>query len=79
MSFISSKQPFVTQSAGEAELVAVNKVGNYADWTVQFMEKLGFKQKPLIMYQVSECSLKMLRVPSNVPSISRFAGFGLKN
>jgi hypothetical protein len=57
---ISAKQPFVTQSAGEAELVAVNKVGNMADWAIQFMEELGHKQGACVMSQDSECSLKML-------------------
>jgi hypothetical protein len=61
ISFISCKQPFITQSAGEAELVAVNHVGNYAEWAIQFMEELGFNQKPVIMMQDSQCSLKMLK------------------
>jgi hypothetical protein len=60
-SFISKAQPFVAQSSGEAELVAVNTVGNMADWARQFLEELGFSQRPLVMYQDSECSLKMLK------------------
>ena len=60
-SFISKAQPFVAQSSGEAELVAVNTVGNMADWSRQLMEELGFPQEPLLMYQDSECSLKMLK------------------
>ena len=60
-SFISCKQPFITQSAGEAELVAVNTVGNHADWAIQLMEELGFEQKGIVIYQDSECSLKMLK------------------
>jgi hypothetical protein len=58
---ISCKQPFVTQSAGEAELVAVNRVGNYVEWAIKLMKELGYKQEPVSFFQDSECSLKMLK------------------
>jgi hypothetical protein len=57
---ISCKQPFITQSSGEAELVAVNKVGNQVEWARQFMEELGFAQKTITIMQDSTCSIGML-------------------
>ena len=59
--FICKTQPVVAQSSGEAELNAVNTVGNFVDWAKQLMEELGFDQGPVPIFQDSECSLKMLQ------------------
>jgi hypothetical protein len=37
---MSCKQPVVAKSAGEAELIGHNKVGDLAEWARQMMEEL---------------------------------------
>jgi hypothetical protein len=61
VSWVCKTQPVVAQSSGEAELIAVNTVGNMVEWSKQLMEELGFAQQPIVIYQDSECSLKMLK------------------
>ena len=59
--FICKTQPIVAQSSGEAELIAVNTVGNYVEWARQLMEEMGFPQESITVFQDSECSLQMLK------------------
>jgi histone deacetylase 1/2 len=61
VSWVCKTQPVVAQSSGEAELIAVNTVGNLVEWARQLMEELGFPQRSIVIYQDSECSLKMLK------------------
>ncbi len=42
--FVSSKQPVVAKSAGEAELIAQNKVGDFVEWARELLEELGYSQ-----------------------------------
>jgi hypothetical protein len=51
----------VAKSSCEAELIAVNKVGDYVEWAVQLMEELGFNQKTVVIEQDNKCSMEMLR------------------
>jgi hypothetical protein len=41
--FVSSKQPVVAKSVGEAELIAHNNVGDLVEWAREMLEELGFK------------------------------------
>jgi hypothetical protein len=43
--FVSGKQPVITKSAGEAELIAQNKVGDLIEPARQLLEELGFEQE----------------------------------
>ena len=36
---ICNKQPVVAKSTCESELIAVNKVGDYGEWSIQFLEE----------------------------------------
>jgi hypothetical protein len=47
--FISSKQPVVAKSVGEAELIAQNKVGDLVEWAREMLMELGFKQTKVPM------------------------------
>jgi hypothetical protein len=47
--FVSSKQPVVAKSAGEAELIAQNKVGDLVEWARQMLKELGYMQKKVPM------------------------------
>jgi hypothetical protein len=59
--FVSSKQPVVAKSAGEAELIAHNKVGDMVEWAKQMLEELGFKQEMIPMLVDSKCAMQMLQ------------------
>jgi hypothetical protein len=47
--YISSKQPVVAKSAGEAELIAQNKVGDLIEWAQEILQELGYPQKKVPM------------------------------
>jgi hypothetical protein len=47
--FVSSKQPVVAKSAGEAELIAQNKVRDLVEWARELLEELGFSQEKVPM------------------------------
>jgi hypothetical protein len=59
--FITGKQPVVAMSACEAELITVNKVGTFVEWSRQLMEELGFPQDTVVIQQDSTCSIAMLK------------------
>jgi hypothetical protein len=46
---VSSKQPVVAKSAGEAELIAQNKVRDLVEWARELLEELGFSQEKVPM------------------------------
>ena len=59
--FISSKQPVVAKSAGEAELIAHNKIGDLVEWAREMLEELGYPQKKVPMYVDSTCAMQMVK------------------
>jgi hypothetical protein len=60
---ISTKQPVVAKSSCEAELIAVNKVGDYVEWAIQLMEELGYPQDgPVVIDQDNKCTMDILRM-----------------
>jgi hypothetical protein len=58
--FVSSKQPVVAKSVGEAELIAENKIGDYVEWSRELLEELGYPQDCVPMYVDSTCAMQML-------------------
>jgi hypothetical protein len=59
--FVSSKQPVVAKSAGEAELIAQNKVGDLVEWARHLLEELGFPQKKVPIMVDSTCAMQMVK------------------
>jgi hypothetical protein len=59
--FISSKQPVVAKSAGEAELIAQNKVGDLVEWAREMLDELGYPQKKVPMLVNSICAMQMVK------------------
>jgi hypothetical protein len=59
--FVSSKQSVVAESAGEAELIAQNKVGNLVEWARQMLEELGYMQKKVPMLVDSTCAMQIVK------------------
>jgi hypothetical protein len=59
--FVSSKQPVVAKSVGEAELIAQDKVGDLVEWAREMLEELGFKQAKVPMEVDSKCAMQMLK------------------
>jgi hypothetical protein len=58
---ICNKQPVVAKSTCESELIAVNKVGDYVEWSIQFLEELGYPQETVTIQQDNKCSMEILR------------------
>jgi hypothetical protein len=53
----------VAKSSCEAELIAVNKVGDYVEWAIQLMEELGYPQDgPVVIDQDNKCTMDILRM-----------------
>jgi hypothetical protein len=42
-------------------LIAVNKVGDYVEWAIQFLEELGYPQETVTIQQDNKCSMEILR------------------
>jgi hypothetical protein len=59
--FVSSKQPVVAKSAGEAELIAQNKVGEFVEWARELLEELGYPQEKVPMEVDSTCAMQMMK------------------
>jgi hypothetical protein len=59
--FESLKQPVVANSAGEAELIAQNKVGDLVEWARELLEELGFVQDKVPMLVDSTCAMQMVK------------------
>jgi hypothetical protein len=59
--FLSSKQPVVAKSAGEAELIAQNKVGDFVEWARELLEELGYPQEKVPMAVDSTCAMQMMK------------------
>jgi hypothetical protein len=59
--FVSSKQPVVAKSAGEAELIAQNKVGDLVEWARELLEELRFVQDKVPMLVDSTCAMQMVK------------------
>ena len=59
--FVSSKQPVVAKSAGEAELIAQNKVGDLVEWAREMLEELGYPQKTILLMVDSTCAMQMVK------------------
>jgi hypothetical protein len=59
--FVSSKQPVVAKSAGEAELIAQNKVGDFVKWAKVLLEELGYFQGKVPMNVDSTCAIQMMK------------------
>jgi hypothetical protein len=59
--YVSSKQPVIAKSVGEAELIAENKISDYIEWSRELLEELGYHQGKLPMYVDSTCAMQMLK------------------
>ncbi len=59
--FVSSKQPVVAKSAGEAELIAQNKVGDFVEWARELLEELGYPQGKVPMEVDSTCAMQIMK------------------
>jgi hypothetical protein len=59
--FVSSKQPVVAKSAGEAELIAQNKVGDLVEWARHMLDELGYTQEKVPMLVDSTCAMQMVK------------------
>jgi len=59
--FVSSKQPVVAKSAGEAELIAQNKVGDLVEWAREMLNEIGYSQKKVPMLVDSTCAMQMVK------------------
>jgi hypothetical protein len=60
--FMSSKQPVVVaKSAGEAELITQNKVGDLVEWARHILEELGYMQQKVPMHVDSTCAMQMVK------------------
>jgi hypothetical protein len=59
--YVSSKQPVIAKSAGEAELIAENKIGDYIEWSRELLKELGYHQGKVPMYVDSTCAMQMLK------------------
>jgi hypothetical protein len=59
--FVSSKQPVVAKSDGEAELIAQNKVGNLVEWLRQILDELGYAKEKVPMLVDSTCVMQMVK------------------
>jgi hypothetical protein len=59
--FVSAKQPMVAKSAGEAELIAQNKVGDLVEWAREMLNELGYLQKKVPMLVDSTCAMQMVK------------------
>ena len=59
--FVSSKQPVVAKSAGEAELIAQNKVGDLVEWAREMLDEMGYSQKKVPMLVDSTCAMQMVK------------------
>jgi hypothetical protein len=59
--FVSSKQLVMAKSAGEAELIAQNKVGDLVEWAREMLKELGYSQKKVPMMVDSTCAMQMVK------------------
>ena len=59
--FVSSKQPVVAKSSGNAELIAHNKVADLIEWARELMEELGYPQRKVPMLVDSTCAMQMVK------------------
>jgi hypothetical protein len=59
--FVSSKQPVVAKSAGEAELIAHNKIGDLVEWAREMLKELRYPQQKVPMYVDSTCAMQMMK------------------
>jgi hypothetical protein len=59
--FVSSKQPVVAKSAGEAELIAQNKVGDLVEWAREMLNELGYPLKKVPVLVDSTCAMQMVK------------------
>ncbi len=58
---MSSKQPVIAKSAGEAELIAQNKVGDLVEWARHLLEELGFPLNTVPMMVDSTCAMQRVK------------------
>jgi hypothetical protein len=59
--FISSKQPVVAKSTGEAALIAEKKVADTIEWAREALEVLGYPQGKVQMQVDSTCAMQMVK------------------
>jgi hypothetical protein len=59
--FVSSKQPVIAKSSGEAELIAENKVADTVEWAREALEELGYPQGKVPMLVDSTCAMQMVK------------------
>jgi hypothetical protein len=59
--FVSQKQPVIAKSSCEAELIAVNTVGDHVEWAIQLMEELGYPQQAVPIEQDNTCALELMK------------------
>jgi hypothetical protein len=58
---MSSKQPVAAKSAGEAELIGQNKVGDLVEWAREFLQDLGYSHEKVLMLVDSTCAMQMVK------------------
>jgi hypothetical protein len=58
---LSNKQPVVAKSAGEAELIAQNKGGDFIEWARELLEVLGYPKKKVPTLVNSTCAVQMIK------------------
>jgi hypothetical protein len=51
----------VAKSAGEAEVIAQNKVGYLVEWARPMLDELGYMQKKVPMLVDSTCAMQMVK------------------
>ncbi|MFN9979607.1 MAG: Ty1/Copia family ribonuclease HI, partial [bacterium] len=56
-----SKQPVVAKSAGEAELIGQNKVGDLVEWAREFLQDVGYSHKKVLMLVDITCAMHMVK------------------
>jgi hypothetical protein len=59
--FLSCKQPVVAKSAGEAELIAQNRVDDMIEWARELLDELGYPQGKVRMCVDSTCAMQMIK------------------
>ncbi len=51
----------MAKSAGEAELIAQNKVGDFVEWVRELLEELVYPQGKVPMLVDSTCAMQMVK------------------
>ena len=61
ISWSSKRQTVVALSTCEAEYMAINQAAREAIWASQFLEEMGYPQKPVVLFSDSESAINLTR------------------